>query len=266
MQLSKLENVTVGADPEVFVADMQGTITSAIGRVGGSKEFPRPVTDGGVQEDNVLAEFNIDPASSKVEFLHNISSVMSSLKNILLSSDLQPIIIPSHKFTAAELDSYGPDAMEFGCSSEWNAWDNKVMPRPKGDKVTLRTAGGHVHVGYNNPSPHTNINLIKMMDYAIGVPSVLIDRDKQRRKLYGKAGSMRNKDYGVEYRTLSNFWLNSEELTSWVYDRTLWCTQNLNRLPEFTSAYGSEEVKRIINKSDSSAATDMIYELGLEVV
>ena len=266
MQLSKLENVTVGADPEVFVADMSGTITSAIGRVGGSKEYPRPVTDGGVQEDNVLAEFNINPAKSKIEFVCNITNVMHELKNILQNNDLQPVIIPSHKFTTQELDSFGPDAMEFGCSSEWNAWDNKVMPRPKGDKVNLRTAGGHVHVGYQDPDHFTNVSLIKMMDYAIGIPSVLIDSDKQRRRLYGKAGSMRHKDYGVEYRTLSNFWLNSDELTSWVYDRTLWCTSNLHRLHEFMEAYDSKEVKRIINRSDASSATDVVYELGLEVV
>lgn len=261
-----LQNVTVGADPEVFVADLNGNITSAIGMVGGSKESPRPVVDGGVQEDNVLAEFNIDPAKSKIEFVCNISSVMGSLRKILENNDLQPIIVPSHKFTAQELDSFGPDAMEFGCSSEWNAWDSKVMPRPKGDKVNLRTAGGHVHIGYDNPDRFTNEDLVKMMDYAIGVPSVLIDSDKARRKLYGKAGSMRHKPYGVEYRTLSNFWLNSDELISWVYDRTLWCTKNLDRLPEFVSAFDPQTLKRIINRSDTGLATDVVHELGLEVL
>tara|TARA_R110000764_G_scaffold86057_2_gene166705 strand:- start:211 stop:1002 length:792 start_codon:yes stop_codon:yes gene_type:complete len=261
-----LQNVTVGADPEVFVADMSGTITSAIGKVGGSKDYPRPVMDGGVQEDNVLAEFNINPAKSKLEFVCNISSVMGSLRNILENNNLQPVIVPSHKFTAQELSNFGPEAMEFGCSSEWNAWDSKVMPRPKGDKVNLRTAGGHVHVGYDNPDRFIGEDLIKLMDYAIGVPSVLIDTDKHRRKLYGKAGSMRHKPYGVEYRTLSNFWLNSDELTSWVYDRTLWCTQNLHRLPEFVSAYDPQTLKRIINLSDTALATDVVHELSLETV
>ena len=104
------------------------------------------------------------------------------------------------------------------------------------------------------------------MDYAIGVPSVLIDSDKARRRLYGKAGSMRHKPYGVEYRTLSNFWLNSDELTSWVYDRTLWCTKNLDRLPEFVSAFDPQTLRRIINRSDTSLATDVVHELGLEVL
>ncbi len=32
------------------------------------------------------------------------------------------------------------------------------------------------------------------------------------------AGRYRKPSYGVEYRTLSNFWLNSPELVGWIYD------------------------------------------------
>ena len=263
---SKLENVTVGADPEVFVADSSGEITSAIGKVGGSKEYPRPVKDGGVQEDNVLAEFNINPAKSKIEFVCNINNVMHELKNILQNNDLQPVLVPSYKFTPAEIESFGSEALEFGCSPEWNAWDSKKMPMPRGDKSSLRTAGGHVHIGYDNCDYNTNEDLVKMLDYTLGIPSILVDTDSDRRKLYGKAGSMRHKPYGVEYRTLSNFWLNSDELMSWVYDRTLWSTQNLHRLPEFVEACNPKDLKRIINKSDEHAAECLIDELSLEAI
>jgi hypothetical protein len=262
---SKLENVTVGADPEVFVATSQGNITSAIGHVGGSKISPRPVKDGGVQEDNVLAEFNINPAKSKMEFVHNMNSVMDDLRGILNGKDLQITVIPSYRYTEQELYSFGPNALEFGCSSEWNAWTDKVMPAPTAEGNTLRTAGGHVHIGYDNPHPHANLSLIKMLDFAVGLPSVLVDTDNARRKMYGKAGSMRNKVYGVEYRTLSNFWLNSNELMSWVYDRTLWATQNLHRLPDMLKAVDSKTVRSVINNSKFKQAESIIDELNLEM-
>lgn len=51
--------------------------------------------------------------------------------------------------------------------------------------------------------------IIKMFDAYIGLVSVLLDNDtqKNRRKIYGKAGDYREKPYGLEYRTLSNFYL-----------------------------------------------------------
>ena len=100
----------------------------------------------------------------------------------------------------------------------------------------------------------------------IGLPAVLIDTDKQRRKLYGKAGSMRHKDYGVEYRTVSNFWLSSQELTPWGYDRTLWATQNLHLLPEFIEIADGNTIRKVINNSKTEDAYNIINDLNLEAV
>lgn len=262
---SKLENVTVGADPEVFVADLSGNITSAIGKVGGSKERPVPVSHGGLQEDNVLAEFNINPASTCFDFVENMNAVMTSLKNVLQNNGLQPVIIPSYVFDKGMLESYGPNAMEFGCSSEWNAWTSREMPRPNGSKVNLRTAGGHVHIGYDNPCLGSAESLVKMLDYTLGIPSILLDTDAKRRKLYGKAGTMRPKEYGVEYRALSNFWLNSDELMTWVYDTTLWTTSNLHQLKDYIEIFNPKVVQKAINKSDQSIAREIVNELQLEM-
>lgn len=262
----RINNVTVGADPEVFVATSEGNVTSAIGRVGGNKSFPRPVKDGGVQEDNVLAEFNINPAKSKMEFVHNVNSVMSDLRDILNSSNLQPLVIPSHTYSDSEIRSFGPNAVEFGCSPEMNAWSNRKLKSPDGESTCLRTAGGHIHVGYDNPDDSTNLSIVKMMDYTLGLPSLLCDTDNTRRKLYGKAGSMRHKQYGVEYRTLSNFWLNSQELMSWVYDKTLWATQNLHLLSKFTEQVNPKVLCKVINGSKMEDAKSIMRDLNLEAI
>ena len=64
--------------------------------------------------------------------------------------------------------------------------------------------------------------VIRMCDLFLGIPSLLLDRDptsKDRRKLYGGAGShrIRNK-YGVEYRSLSNFWVSRPSLVELIYN------------------------------------------------
>jgi hypothetical protein len=263
---SKLEKITIGADPELFVATLDGEIASAIGNVGGSKDSPRPVPNGAVQEDNVLAEFNINPASSKLEFIQNITSVMGSLHEILALNALQTVTIPSYVFAKEKLEAYGWQAMEFGCTPEHSAWTDKVMKRPNGETTNLRTAGGHIHIGYEDPNKQDSLALIQMLDFTLGLPSLEYDADTQRRKLYGKAGSMRFKPYGVEYRPLSNFWLNSNELMGWAYDTTFWTTQNLNKLPEYLKAVSKKTITNIINKSDVKSAKAVMAELGIEAL
>lgn len=54
----------------------------------------------------------------------------------------------------------------------------------------------HIHIGYDNPTIDFSKLLIRYMDMYLGVPSVLIDTDVNRRKYYGNAGSFRLCAYG----------------------------------------------------------------------
>lgn len=70
----KINNITLGTDPELFLKK-DNKIISAIGKIGGSKSEPQAISDDGhfIQEDNVAIEYNI-PACKKVEdwiFHHN---------------------------------------------------------------------------------------------------------------------------------------------------------------------------------------------------
>jgi hypothetical protein len=61
------------------------------------------------------------------------------------------------------------------------------------------------------------------MDLFIGISSLLVDPDEsaaRRRELYGRAGCHRPKPYGVEYRTVGNFWTRSPNLVRLVYRLT----------------------------------------------
>ena len=212
----------VGADPEVFVEDTNGIIVPVIGFLGGTKEMPLPVENGALQEDNVMAEFNITPATNVDEFVNNIGSVMSQMNNRLGEHNLKYVVKASHQFSKKDLKH--PQASRFGCDPDYNIYSmeqNKVIsPEEIGN---YRVAGGHIHMGFDDPDRHPLIRIlaVRWMDILVGLPLAAIDDDTVRYKFYGKAGAYRVKPYGVEYRTASNYWLKSEALIRAVYKNTI---------------------------------------------
>ena len=107
------------------------------------------------------------------------------------------------------------------------------------------------------------------MDLFLGCPSIILDKDNKRRELYGKAGAYRNKPYGVEYRTLSNFWLTSSKLMQWVYKRTAfalnWVADNSKNDAVEWDIYTATAIQECINKGNKDAYMflDKQYNLGL---
>lgn len=205
----------VGCDPEIFLVDKEENYVSAIDRIGGSKEFPRPIDDEGcaVQEDNVAVEYNIPAVDNVESFIHYNRKVLGYLAQHASEQGLSLKIIPSAKFPKQELRD--PRAKQFGCEPDYNAWKGgEQNPRPKAKDKTLRSAGGHIHLGIKDLD---HILLIKAMDLFCGVGMLQYDKDTERRELYGKPGAFRIKPYGVEYRTLSNAWLQSDETIRYVW-------------------------------------------------
>lgn len=207
---------TIGADPELFLCDVS-SVRSVIGKVGGSKEAPRALPLGSgyaVQEDGVAMEFNIPPCGSKREFVTAIAKATGFLEKIMQDQfDLHFDKRSAVSFPDSEL--YAPAAFEFGCMPDYNAWTKTENPRPKAGDKNLRSAGGHIHIGFEGYDPH---EVVKGMDLFAGVPSVMMDHGELRKELYGKAGAFRITPYGVEYRTLSNYWVFQPMLCEWAYD------------------------------------------------
>lgn len=259
-------NYTVGADPEIFVTK-NGVLSSAYGLVDGTKERPTKVEQGAVQVDGMALEFNIDPATNKKEFGQNIAAVMEQLKQMVPEYELLPAA--SVHFDKNYLDSQPEEAKELGCNPDYNAYTGKENPAPNAD-TTLRTAAGHVHIGWtegqNEFDPdHMDhcIMVVKELDISLGLMSVIIDKDKERRELYGKAGAFRPKSYGVEYRVLSNFWLKDKNLIDWVYDQV---NEVMSRLCEgntLSEKYG-EAVQKIIDTGDVSGAYELVFGLDIK--
>lgn len=210
--------ITIGADPELFLCNPQGKLISAVGIIGGDKHNPLPIAETGcaIQEDNVAAEFNIPPSQSLQDFKRHIKFTLDYLdvkaKGFGLSLAKQ---VASASFPVDQLQTW--QSQVFGCEPDINAWTGQDNPKPFAEDPNLRSCGGHIHVGCEVSNKR---NLIQSMDLFLGVSSLELDTDGERRKLYGKAGAYRDKPYGVEYRTLSNFWIWSDELIEWAWEGT----------------------------------------------
>lgn len=218
-----LDNLQVGADPEVFLFK-DGNPVSAVGLVPGTKANPFKVDKGAVQLDGMAAEFNIDPAKSPEEFNENIQAVLSTLKSMVGEHNLNAI--PTAHFGAEMIAAQPDSARELGCEPDYNAYTRQENPRPNGN-APFRTGAGHVHIGWTSdadPFSEAHFNDCRMLaiqlDSWLGLPAMMFDKDTTRRELYGDWGAFRPKPYGMEYRVLSNAWLQSPELITWVFNQT----------------------------------------------
>jgi hypothetical protein len=135
---------------------------------------------------------------------------------------------PVAEFGFDYINAQPDEAKILGCEPDFNAYTQAANPRP--DAATpFRTASGHLHIGWTkdvNPQDPGHFeaccSLSKMLDVKLGIPSLLWDTDQKRRLLYGKAGCFRPKPYGMEYRTMSNAWLDPQRpyLRKMVFSET----------------------------------------------
>jgi len=262
---------TISSDPEFPIVQSDGTFVSSIGLIGGSKQEPRQTEHGFIQEDNVMVEVNPIPATTREQFIINHVLMMSDVEAILKPLDLEARI----EATAVYDDEFlrHPLARQAGCDPDYDAWSLTPNSPPDLSATNLRSAGGHIHVGFDwaNNDPFNRANLARVFDIVGTLPSVLLDKNAERRSLYGKPGCHRPKSTersdpydGVELRTLSNFWLGSEELMGWAYDRVAECFVRYDEMLEV--ANDSEYVSTIIsaiNNSDEKTAAAICSELVL---
>lgn len=230
----------------------KGTFFSAHGLIPGTKTEPHKVPFGAVQIDGTALEFNIDPAKTMDEFVHNISAVKQTITNM----------VPGYNVVAEPVAYYDQDyfdwdipavAKELGCDPDYNGWTRDINPRPEPGNMPLRTAAGHIHIGFTEgedifAKAHFQkcAAIARQMDYYLGISSLVWDPDGTRRQLYGKAGAFRPKSYGMEYRVLSNRWLANEQIMGWVYNHAILGMERFNEGLLAEDTYG-DLAQQIIN-------------------
>lgn len=268
---------TIGCDPEFFMRHRNtGKLISAIPFIHGTKYEPELLPQGGnIQRDNVAVEIATDPAETVEQFVNNISCTLKeAVKKLPKGHDM--VAMPSAHFDKDQLEH--PDACIFGCEPDHNAWNLKTNEAPYIDDLTFRSCGAHIHVGTNGEDDnaflldfYNKMEFVKIMDCLHGVISTILDYSKKaidRRKLYGKAGAHRVKDYGVEYRVLSNYWLQSPVTVMLMYhltqDALRICREKLAK--KLIEVMGENEVQSIINEGNKDAALKMLENNILPII
>lgn len=218
----RINNVTIGADPELFIINEKTKkVVSSVGKIPGEKGNPYVAEDMpsgfGLETDNILAEFNIPPAKSCEAFVNNIEYMKQYIDKFVKNINQDYGILCAASKTVDKNQLQSPQAQLFGCDVDYNAYTEAPNPKPEGTKTNLRSAGFHIHIGYSNPNIDTSILLVKYLDMYLGVPSVIYDKDKRRRSLYGKAGCFRLTSYGVEYRVLSSAMMKDVNTLQFVW-------------------------------------------------
>ena len=270
----------MGADPELFI-ETNGAI------VGSEKLVPETGIDSGsggkTVRDGVQIEIHPTPAHCRAYFTNNLSYCFKALVKQIRATDEKANLNFSSvvKLSKEEMASLSEQSKVFGCMPSNNVYDqeqSKIKVNPK--RYLKRSAGGHIHLSSShgdanvtnmlrNPNP-----MIPVLDIILGNTSVLIDRNpanKERRKVYGKAGEHRIKPYGCEYRTLSNFWLQSVPLASMVMGLARYAcniVQQTNQVSKTTDYVGTlfslvkqDNIVKAIQENDFDLAMENFLKL-----
>lgn len=273
MSTKLIENITIGSDFEVFFAKKgdykkeqeEKQIISAIGLIGGKKDKPLLVkkfrVDLMMSEDNITAEVAIPYCSEFDAFRHNIEAGYEVLYEKL------PIGHKISELTAASVNPKilnHPDALVFGCESDYNVYLEQDNERPQCDDPNYRSCGGHIHIGYKNPDMAVSCELAKALDLFLGVPSLFLGDDYNRRRLYGKAGSIRFKEYGLEYRSLSNFWIFDSRIQEFVWKSIFKASEYINN-GNYVDFKLGEKLQTAMNEGNLVIAGEIIDQFNIEL-
>jgi hypothetical protein len=224
----------LGADPEFFVMDENNSFINGAKVINATKNKPLKLSgETSVFYDNVLLELNIEPANNIEEFVLRCSSGLHQVRNKLVEKR-----ISLHAYAELEESQLkDKNAKEYGCVTDMNAYTltENDLPIDLIKNTNYRTAGGHIHIGGSQGDAVINPVLkplfVFMLDLFVGIPGVLIDNSAEsfrRRTYFGRAGSFRDKDYGLEYRVLSPFWLRNESTMGLFYLLTEFVFHEMN--------------------------------------
>lgn len=149
------------------------------------------------------------------------------------------------------------------CEPDFNVWEECINEPADLSTTNLRVCGGHISIGWDNPTQEQQLDMVKAMDATVGLESILLDSDTERKKLYGKAGCFRFREYGIEYRSLSNFWIKSDESLKWAWNITMKAIDLVNsgKIEEIKE-YG-DRIVEAINTNNKELAQELLNKIEI---
>lgn len=264
----------IGTDPEFFIyrRTEEGLKLVPADKVLPSKEEKKHFSTGSVFFDGVQAEINPHPDTCRERLQSKIEYLFSNTVNYVdekYATEYTPIrfcAYPSITVDIKELEGCDNECFRFGCAPSNSIYPMRKIKFPDGKTFPHRFAGGHIHIGFNTfnmmremRDPDKLETFIKMCDILAGIPATAMaynDMEKLRRRYYGRAGEYRIQPHGIEYRTLSNFWLVSPAMaslfTSFVREALRYTYGDATTM--WFDQVDIDEVKKIINKVDHKGA------------
>lgn len=268
-----IKNPTFGSDFEVCVSQKNKIIPALM--VPGTKKKPAYIGNRCyIQRDGPNAEFNIPPVKTKKDWTKYFNYCFKKGNELLAQHQSSLVIKSSNTFTNKELDQ--EDLRELFCEPSLDAYDSGY---PRHGEITnetynFRTAGLHIHVGFivdNIPKDKIYHNIIDDLcllsyyfDLYLAIPSIFMDRDTDRRKLYGMPGDFRYKvidDLVIyEYRSLGIGTIENNNNIDWIYDQT---NKTINKFNERINLPDLNRLKNCIINSNLTEAKKLISEFNL---
>jgi hypothetical protein len=182
----------------------------------------------------------------------NNQLAIRTLNDLLSKQNLEIFIKSAHYFDWSDLKD--PSLQEFGCSPEMNPYLFQNYESPKGAETNLRCCGGHVHIGLSENDPYKMAELSIVLDGFVGLMALILD-SSERSELYGKPGACRFKDYGIEYRVPSNYWIGNKHYTNLLFQQIEKAIKYYNEFGEFSLSVSDKIRNAISNNNVSLAAT-----------
>lgn len=253
--VSRISGVQYGCDPELFL-ERGGKI------IGSEKVLPQEGLARGdyynseVVIDGVQIELNPNFAGSVSDLGRGISGAFYRLRTHLGNhAGVRCCFKGVVEVDREELDSLSPKSRLLGCQPSMNVYGSRPITV---DATTYRkrSAGGHFHFGlsnlknifYRSARIDERKRLVPLFDIICANTCVMFDRDPlaaERRENYGRAGEFRLPKHGLEYRTLSNFWLRNYSLMSLVLGLADFAISVLN-----TSLSGTDIEQELVDNID----------------
>lgn len=260
---------SLGADPEMFAVDKRNSLVPAFTflppKEGVAGAHNDPFWDG------FQAEWSVSPDVCLNMFLGELREGLKRFHTVCKAKGYKPtfrnVFRINPKWFAEEISD---QFVQLGCMPSDNAYHMKGKCMEDGRQLPHRFAGGHMHFGSWIEQPPYQ-HLIQTLDKICGVWAVgaAANFDSAvRRQYYGLAGEFRTPTYGrtlnnetkygLEWRTLSNFWLIHPQITqvTWEIARMAlrWAETGATDLWASTV----EETTRCINECDVKLAREII--------
>ena len=245
--------ITVGHDSE-FALYSGGQVFSALDVL--DKKPVQVGESGSYFPDNLNVEIAISPVDNLKDFHQKTEDCLNAVRSLGYSL----LDTPTVKYDDRALDH--KKAFISGCNTDYCGYRREANESPNFRVMDgTRSLGGHIHIGDKSVDP---FNLSRWMDIFLGLHFVMKEPGNTRRELYGKAGCLRPKPYGMEYRTLSSVWVQQAEDREFVWEglhkAVEWAKKGDYR--DYVSEFDWRDIPHAINTGDkqlTSTILDRLY-------